>query len=262
MALTDGSNSGKVMVMEYSSGAWVTLGSSCSSLGDEVAIAPSGTLPFVVFEDLGSLNFGDTALQFTASSAVTIGNVGFTSSYGRYPAIYVYNGTPYVVFRDETNSWKTSVMTYAGGVWTYLGTPGLSAPQSQDNQENAIYVDNGTPYVAFGDDPNGGKAIVVKYTGSAWTTVGSPDFTTGNAGGLSLAVDNGTPYVAYQDGGNGFKATVMKFNGTTWVTVGNAGFSPDMAFFYSNDLVVYNGTPYVAFGDEAHGGNASVMVFN
>jgi len=67
-------------------------------------------------------------------------------------------------------------------------------------------------YVAYRDADNGYKATVMKYDGTAWSTVGNSAFSAGNADYTSLYVYNGIPYVAYGDGGNGNRATVMRFS--------------------------------------------------
>ncbi len=126
----------------------------------------------------------------------------------------------------------------------------------------SLYVYSGTPYVAFGDSTNGGKATVIKYNGTNWVNVGNSGFSEGGAAiyPRGLYIDNdGTPYLAYQDMTNGRKATVKKFDGTNWVTVGNAGFSPGQADFLS--LYVSNGIPYVSY-DPLNGDKPSVMKFS
>jgi hypothetical protein len=56
------------------------------------------------------------------------------------------------------------------------------------------------------------KAMVMKYTGGSWQTVGTAGFSPGGAAFTSLAIDSmGTPYVAYEDDTVGYRATVMRF---------------------------------------------------
>ena len=116
----------------------------------------------------------------------------------------------------------SSTSALAASSWQSVGTAGFSAGLA-DFTSLAVY--NGTPYVAYVDGANGGKATVMKFDGTNWVTVGTAGFSAGQASYTSLAVYNGTPYVAYADIANGVAATVMKFDGTNWVTVGAAGFS-------------------------------------
>ena len=90
---------------------------------------------------------------------------------------------------------------------------------------------NNTPYVAFSDVANGGRATVMKFNGVDWVYVGNLGFSASSEGYTSIAIaSNNVPYVAYD---SDFKATVMKFNGTSWVNVGNPGFSAGSALFIS-----------------------------
>ena len=144
------------------------------------------------------------------------------------------------------------------GVWEAVGSAEFSAGEAEIT---SLAMDNGTVYVAYKDNQNGGKATVMKYaygSGSDWETVGAEGFSAGGIVDISLAVYNGTPYVAYVDGGNGNRATVMKYIGTIWETVGPAGFSSTVYQDHIS-LVMDNGTPYVAYADAENFERATVM---
>ncbi|QGQ99358.1 DUF1533 domain-containing protein [Paenibacillus psychroresistens] len=141
--------------------------------------------------------------------------------------------------------------------WEIVGNAGFSASNASSM---STYVYNGTPFVAYVDFGNDGKATVMKYDGSNWVTVGNAGFSAAQASNTSLSVYNGTPYVAYVDGGNGNKATVMKYNGSNWVIVGSAGFSAGDV--YKTSLSIYNGTPYVGYTDNGNGSKATVMKYD
>src|SRR6185295_1591596 len=104
-------------------------------------------------------------------------------------------------------------------------------------------------------------ANVVKFNGSTWAYVGTPNFSAGRAEDIDLTLDaSGTPYVAFRDYSNSTQATVMKYNGTSWITVGSEGFSEYFPYNFTMALDPF-GTPYVAYENtgfyETH-----VMVFN
>ena len=90
-----------------------------------------------------------------------------------------------------------------------------------ETKYTSLYVNDGTPYLAFQDGRNGNKATVMTFDGTLWKSVGDAGFSMGSVKDTSLYVDNGILYVAYQDCANGDKSTVMTFNGTSWESVGN-----------------------------------------
>lgn len=135
--------------------------------------------------------------------------------------------------------------------WKTIGKPGFSAGRVS---YTSIAIDSsGTPYVAYEDDMNFGKASVRKYNGSSWVTVGNDVFSAGNTSGITIALDSSdTPYVAYTDDANSNKATVKKYDGSRWVTVGTEGFSANYTFYMSL-AIDSNDTPYVAYKDYSEG---------
>lgn len=139
--------------------------------------------------------------------------------------LYVYDGTPYVVFNDflSGNAYKIMKYDFASQAWLMVGSPFEATSLSFFNYE-------GVPYVAYTDLtnarrglPDNDKIIVSKYDSNnnnwipldftKWEFEGSFGFSAGAPYSPSLFVDNGIPYVAYGDGANGGKATVMKYIG-------------------------------------------------
>jgi hypothetical protein len=143
-------------------------------------------------------------------------------------------------------------------IWTVVGTPGFSAGGVT---YTSLAFDGNSPYVAFADSNNGGKATVASYNGTSWAPLGMAGFSAGPVSYTSLAINGGNVYVAYSDGNAGSgKTTVMEYVNPSWVPVGTAGFSPGQA--YSQSLAVDNGTPYVAFEDGGNGDRLTVMSYN
>jgi hypothetical protein len=175
--------------------------------------------------------------------------------------------------------------------WTLVG--GVAA--SDDRSYGAsLFVYNGTPFVAYQKLDNPYNAVVRKFNGSAWETVGGTGLDESGstpsifvddatpyifyAGGVkkfsgtswevvgnnitgggynSLYFDNGTPYFACRGGIYG-QTTVKKLNGVTWETIGSEEVSAWTSWGIC--LSVYSGTPYVA--DCSCMGNAEVRKFN
>ncbi len=97
------------------------------------------------------------------------------------------------------------------GAWVAVGTAGFS--EGRAIFPSLALDSNNTPYVAYQDGANDGKATVMKYDGANWVNVGTAGFSAGGAPFPSLALDsNNTPYVAYSDKANGEKVTVMKYD--------------------------------------------------
>ncbi len=100
------------------------------------------------------------------------------------------------------------MIAFDGTNWNYVGTFCFT-PGEADYTSLAVY--KGTPYVAFKDVANGGKASMMKYNGSSWVSVSTADFSDGAANYVDLFNYNGDSYVAYSDAAHGNKATVKAF---------------------------------------------------
>ncbi|MGN6568668.1 MAG: T9SS type A sorting domain-containing protein [Flavipsychrobacter sp.] len=119
---------------------------------------------------------------------------------------------------------------------------------------------NDTPYVAYSN--GGNKAVVKKYNGSSWDTVGpGTGISKSTASYITLAFNKYNElYLAYKDFGISNKAVVRKYNATTgnWDTVGVAGFTASSVSYLSLAFDT-SGLPYVAYGDGSVSNKLSVM---
>lgn len=147
----------------------------------------------------------------------------------------------------------------ATDTWTTLGGAGISAGQAE---YISVAMDpQDTPYVAYKDMQNGGKATVMKFVNGQWESVGAPGLSEEEANELFLAIDKqGTPYLVYQDGANSYGLAVKKFTAGQWESVGSGNISPgaanmmQIAFDSSNN-------PYVLFRDHPNQTRAVVVKF-
>ena len=210
------------------------------------------------------LTVSTTVSISNAQSWVNVGGTNFSAGVVNFTSMAIDgSGTPYVVYQDQANSNKATVMKFNGSSWVTVGSAGFSDSSAYST---SIAIDTGgTPYVVYMDYGHGYKATVKKFNGSSWITVGNSGFSDSDALYTTITIDkNGTPYVVYQDysadDSYSDAATVMKFNGSIWSIVGTAGFTIGEAN-YTSISIDTGGTPYVAYED-GYLGPASVMKFN
>ena len=108
-------------------------------------------------------------------------------------------------------------------------------------EHTSIALDgNGTPYVTFVDSKNGGKAVVKKYEGGKWYTVGKEGFSKKGAKFTSIVADSkGNLYVVYQDAANKKKATVCTY--AEEIKEIRVSFNSDGGTLIDDQYVAYNG---------------------
>ena len=141
-----------------------------------------------------------------------VGSPSFSAGSTNYQSLVVYNGEPFVAYRDGAYGNRATVMKYNGDSWVYIGSPGFSAGQAE-YLSLAFY--GGEPYLAYNDGGYGYRVTAMKYNGTNWVNVGNPGFSSDWALDISLAFNNSEPYVAFQDGTS--KTSVMRYNGISWI---------------------------------------------
>ena len=230
----------KASVKKYDGTNWVNVGTpyfSASWVQSPKIVIASDNTPYVSYID-GSVSGKATVKKFNGSSWVTVGSVGFSPNFAYSLNLALdATGVPYVCFENGSG---LTVMTFNGTAWANVGTAAFATTNG-----NSLTIDaTGTPYVAYPDNLNAGKATVSKYNGSSWSAVGTAFSTGAVAPGISIALDgSGTPYVAYADNLAPFQTSVKRFDGTSWAAVGNTSFS-DSA---NSPILVFDNTsePYV-----------------
>jgi len=164
--------------------------------------------------------------------------------------IAVSNGVPYAAFSDSSAGSRLSVMKYSGSGWVNVGTAGFT-PSSVYTY--VLYVDQGTPYVAFtGSSSN---LSVMKFDGASWVNVGGA---IGNSysyysSSFDFIVSAGVPYIAFSDSSN--QLHVQTLSGAVWVDLGGTYVSSNGQY---PALTVYNGQVTVMFSDSS-GSNYNVL---
>lgn len=245
-------------------GTWVDVGLPGFSDGvspDTSLYVDNGT-PYVAFQD-GAHGNSVSVMSYNGNYWAYVGNAGFSGGQAKDISLFVESGIPYVSYIDVSNNNVVTVLKYVSNSWVMVGNNnGFSGNGASSTSLYVVSGSPSTPYVAYEDGVNGGRATVVKFDGVSWVQVGDVGFSAEEIGYPSLHVDGGTPYVAYADYNSGTygRATVMKYDGSNWVNVGSAGFSEGAAIYTS--LFVDNGTPYVAYRDDNNSGKATVMKYD
>ena len=273
VAFHDYSRSRKATVMKYNAGtdSWDLVGTRGFSAGEAryVSLAlDTNAIPYVAYQDDPN---GDeaTVMKYNAGtdSWDVVGAAGFSAGRAEYLSIALDGSdTPYVAYRDFDSANNATVMMYNTGTgnWDVVGAAGFAS--GSVNYTSLALDGSDTPYVAYQDGGNLGRATVMKYNSgtNTWEPLGAAGFSAGSISYTSLEFDNGdNPYVAYRDGGNANKATLMKYNSaaSAWENVGSAGFSTGIASYVSLGLDG-NNMPYVAYRDGGNSDKATLMKYD
>ena len=162
------------------------------------------------------------------------GNPSVTTTSSTQPAGYVLNNLDC----NDNNANSTA--------WGIVGSAGIS---QYGGANTGIAVNAGIPYVVYLDNTT--MPSVQRYSGSAWSYVGSQLFGSGANNYTSFAFDGaGTPYVAYQEGN--YQGALYKYSSGSWGYVGGGVFSANGAT-YTSLAIDGSNNPYVSYCD----GNAS-----
>jgi hypothetical protein len=270
VAFEDGAFGAHTTVMKLANGAWTYVGtpgfSTHSTQFINIAFDSNGT-PYVAHWD--TFTFQVEVMVYTGTGATgwqLLGGPVFTGTIWEVVFAINKNNTPYIAFRDNSNT--LYVMNYTGA-WGAVG-----ASVSNASNISLAFDGQGQPWVAFADGSAGNNATVMSFNMSVWTLVGPAhgSASTGAVAWTSLAIDSRSsspiPYLAVMDTGWAGLTTVKKYlaGSGTWVNVGNPGFSAAQPF--SGSLVLSaGGILYVAYQDgptppPAGTGGATVMMYS
>ena len=147
----DYGNSKKASVMKYDGTGWVQVGTAGFSAGEAkyTSIAFDSTdIPYVVYKDYGN-GYKASVMKYDGSSWDYVGSAGFSTGagiVGGYTSIaFDSTATPYVVYKDEGNSNKASVMKFHN-VSKLTGTPANSDVGVSDINLTLSDGDNNVSY--------------------------------------------------------------------------------------------------------------------
>jgi hypothetical protein len=208
----DGSLGNRATVMKFDGSSWVLVGPAAgfsSGVVDSLCLAiDAGGTPYLEMRDNGS---GDlSVMKFDGVSWVYVGAQGFSSVYGwtANPSLAIdSSGTPYVAF--QTSVYVAKAMRFNGTSWMDLGNADATSGGNVGCMSLAISrsaISKDSLFLAYARQisfsPNIYSVSVMKFKGSSWEIVGSPDFFTGTNTidfiQIAISPEDGTPYVSIQ----------------------------------------------------------------
>ncbi len=187
-----------VRVKTFSSGSWENLPGTLSVVVTDLSLkavsASEVYLAYVREENNKIAVRVNDGMGWTVLGETT----GFTDGEAAYISLDVYNGTPYVAFRDEANSDEITVMYWDGTAWTALGTPGFTSGTGAVASINLKVLNQNRAYVSY--SRGGGSVYVEKWNGTSWSSVGGGRIndTDTQASNPVLQEHEGELFVAYQ----------------------------------------------------------------
>jgi alpha-tubulin suppressor-like RCC1 family protein len=129
-----------------------------------------------------------------------IGIVG----YGYQFDFKIRSGIPYILFKDDANGGKGTVVYYTGSNWEVLGNAGFTSDAIRDP---ALTIDllgiTHSQKVAYSQQSDGAVKVMV-YDGSEWKDYVDPNVTSSVSGRIGIGSDNNIPCVVYSDFDNSF----------------------------------------------------------
>ena len=231
------SEGGSVQVMRWQAGAWAPLpspgsGTSVVLSGTRIAFANGGTIAvrelggndaWQVVGDyptggalVGSIAFSGTAVAWIAGNRINSVNNGTAMApivtEGATSVSIARRGAALAIAWDETGGSMNVVAAIANGTsWTRLGPP-LDVDVAGHASEPAIALDsNSRPIVAWRERIEGvDRGVIAKWTGAAWTVVGSSRWSSSATTRPTLAVRGDAPVIGSAAGG---AIQVTRFNG-------------------------------------------------
>ena len=179
---------------KYSGGVWSQLGdtltgNNCQLLAFKIS---STGIPYCMYRGTYS---GVTTYFVKRFSAGVWNTVNTTTnlypsgvSAGVPKCAFSSSGTPYVLYADNNNSNKLSLLQFNGTSWQLVGSAGFSASCTN----YFLTIDNsGTPFVIADLAPS--TIQVLKYSGGIWNNVGVNSFSQISPEGIAVS-SSGTPY--------------------------------------------------------------------
>jgi hypothetical protein len=255
--------------MSYNGTSWSNVGATSvftTGIGILTCAVGASNTPYVLFS-VPSNNGKEVVRTFNGTNWVTYGNP-YNSAAGFSNPHMIVDNTNTPVFGWTGMASKAEVFRYnnSTSIWDRLGTLGFSTLGS--NNIDIKIAPGDTAYAVYSDGGYQNKAVVKKYNGTGWVTVGNPGFPSTNTLSSSsvsntalMFLSTGVPYVVLSEYNQGNKVYVKKLNNNSWQDVDQNGVSQFGADWPS---IVHDSfdSVYVGYMDIAGGNKANVKKFN
>lgn len=188
-----------------------------------------------------------------------MGEVGV--AYSEFTNLFVDgDNIPYVAYYEQAESesesnavvvkrWNEKLLE-----WETVGEP---MEGSYPDAGFSLFVSEGTPYLAYADTENEGRAAVKNWSGLQWESVGELGISTGRSNRMLLRIDDGVPYAAFTDESYHDRVLVKRFDGERWTIVGDASHRANL-YDRLFSFEVSGGTPYLSYADASYDDRAVV----
>lgn len=237
-------------VRKFSSNAWSALASVTTNTVNFHASSVSPSNVLFTYSSDGS----GTVRRFGNNTWEQVGNAGFSSGASFAEMVIGTNNKVYTCnVSSGVRVYENSTTATSSDNWSLVGGAMVDTSSSSGEQYTSdIAIDSyNNLYVAYiSNSTNGRKINVKKYNGTAWTQLGSANFSAKAVQHLAIAVSsNGIPFVVASQwdssDGNHLKNTVYKYDSTAnaWSTFGGNFVSDGQATY--NDLAVDNLNNYL-----------------
>jgi hypothetical protein len=215
---------------------------------------------YVAYQDMSKYGYsGLSIIEYTAGAWNYVGgSYKVSQAISSSAALYVSlamdnNGKPVVTYQDKGTQHHGEAFTFNGTSWDMLGAIGLSNGSGSGWNGLASYTaiavnSSGTPYVAYRDGNNAGKATVMSYNGSSWSVVGTPGISVAGCKFTNIGFDKaGDPICMFTDKNTTYGISVMKYSAGVWSAIGTNSATISGTYSYYVSMAIANDTIYAAY---------------
>jgi len=238
LAFGDCSNACRASVVEYTSGAWTSLGDISSGYAEAIGFNIYSGTPYIAYVD-GANNYQAYVQSYSGGWSLVGSGAAVPVSVYYSLSLDVSTGAPYLAWINYATG-EPTLQEYTAGSWTAIGASPFMAVSIS---ALSLAMNGTTPYVACSYVTTGSVYVdqLMEYSGSSWVALGAAVTVTNplNTDNQALTVVSGTPYLNTGD-------NILKYTAGSWATVGGS-FGTGMGDNCWSSLYNDGGTYYLSF---------------